>query len=91
MEAALHAHHRHATQMPEDHPAGVALHRANRKVRDALVREHIGVDQLFGQRAEPAAADDADARPQSGALQQIVGDRQQRLVRVPADGMLELN
>lgn len=86
MEAALHAHDRHAAQQAEDHLAGMALDRADREVRNRLVRKGIGCGQLIGQRAQTRTANDADLRPVLGALQKIVGDLQQRFVRVTGMG-----
>ena len=62
METAGHGHNRAAAQLPEDQPAGMALHRCGRKVRDIIVRYFRAVRDLRGEVAQAAAQDNAGLR-----------------------------
>uniref|UniRef100_A0A182XS16 Uncharacterized protein n=1 Tax=Anopheles quadriannulatus TaxID=34691 RepID=A0A182XS16_ANOQN len=62
VEAALHAHDRHAGKVPEHQPSDMASHGRDGEVRDRLVVEAVHIGQLLGQRAQAGPADDANLR-----------------------------
>ncbi len=62
MHAPLHRDDLEATEATEDQVAGVALGGRGSEVRDLLVRDRLGVLDLFRQVAETGAENQAKSR-----------------------------